>query len=61
MIIAYALIAAFMFGVYIGSAYEEGAGPGMKDVIPMVVWSTLWPFVLGLLCWIEIKRRSHKP
>ena len=56
MIEAYALIAAFMLGIYIGSAYERDEKPGAAEVFPLVVWSIFWPIVLGLLLYTEIRR-----
>lgn len=59
MIICYALIAAFMFGIYIGAAYERDEKPELSEVFPLVVWSVLWPIVLGFLLYVEIRRRSR--
>lgn len=56
MIEVYALISAFMFGVYVGAAYERNDKPGWLDVPQLLLLSALWPVVIGVLLWIVANR-----
>lgn len=58
MTYTYAFIAAFMFGIYIGAAYERGEKPEPSDILPLVMLSVLWPLVLSVLFYTRITRKA---
>jgi hypothetical protein len=58
MIEVYSLISAFMFGVYIGAAFEREERPSPPDYFPLVVLSVLWPLVIGVLIWVAATRKE---
>lgn len=56
MIEVYALISAFMFGVYVGAAYERNEKPDLLDYPKLILLSVLWPVVIGMLLWVAANR-----
>jgi hypothetical protein len=58
MIEFYALIAAFMLGVYIGASYERGEKPDMSDIFKLITLSVIWPVVIAVLVYACIKGKT---